>query len=433
MDVRKLAIEAIEKIVEKKGFTHIVVNEYLRKFILSDQDKSFFTKLVYGTVENLLTIEYYLEPFLKKRQKPWVKYLLYVSIYQLVYLKTPNYAVVDEAVSIANLKDRSIGGFVNAVLRNFLRNDLRDFSGLDEIETLSIKYSYPKWLIAYLLKDYSYEVVEKILIEFAKVKKTAVRVNTLLTTNEEVMERLTQDGITFEKSDLVKNGLLIDGNILDHELFKTGKIVIQDLAAQLVSEVVGPSEGAKVLDACAAPGGKSSHLSAIMNNTGTIIACDIHKHKQKLMDNLFKNNGNKNIITKIIDARLLKNEEEYINSFNYILADVPCSGLGVMGHKVDLKYQMNLESIEEIKILQSEILNSTWELLKPGGYYTYSTCTLNKEENEQQIQKFLKNRSDVEVVYERTILPFEHNSDGFYICKMRKIWWIQFIIIQEKN
>jgi 16S rRNA (cytosine967-C5)-methyltransferase len=421
MDVRKLAIEAIEKIVEKKGFTHIVVNEYLRKFILSDQDKSFFTKLVYGTVENLLTIEYYLEPFLKKRQKPWVKYLLYVSIYQLVYLKTPNYAVVDEAVSIANLKDRSIGGFVNAVLRNFLRNDLRDFSGLDEIETLSIKYSYPKWLIAYLLKDYSYEVVEKILIEFAKVKKTAVRVNTLLTTNEEVMERLTQDGITFEKSDLVKNGLLIDGNILDHELFKTGKIVIQDLAAQLVSEVVGPSEGAKVLDACAAPGGKSSHLSAIMNNTGTIIACDIHKHKQKLMDNLFKNNGNKNIITKIIDARLLKNEEEYINSFNYILADVPCSGLGVMGHKVDLKYQMNLESIEEIKILQSEILNSTWELLKPGGYYTYSTCTLNKEENEQQIQKFLKNRSDVEVVYERTILPFEHNSDGFYICKMRKI------------
>ncbi len=421
MDVRKLAIEAIEKIVEKKGFTHIVVNEYLRKFILSDQDKSFFTKLVYGTVENLLTIEYYLEPFLKKRQKPWVKYLLYVSIYQLVYLKTPNYAVVDEAVSIANLKDRSIGGFVNAVLRNFLRNDLRDFSGLDEIETLSIKYSYPKWLIAYLLKDYSYEVVEKILIEFAKVKKTAVRVNTLLTTNEEVMERLTQDGITFEKSDLVKNGLLIDGNILDHELFKTGKIVIQDLAAQLVSEVVGPSEGAKVLDVCAAPGGKSSHLSAIMNNTGTIIACDIHKHKQKLMDNLFKNNGNKNIITKIIDARLLKNEEEYINSFNYILADVPCSGLGVMGHKVDLKYQMNLESIEEIKILQSEILNSTWELLKPGGYYTYSTCTLNKEENEEQIQKFLKNRSDVEVVYERTILPFEHNSDGFYICKMRKI------------
>lgn len=421
MDVRKLAIEAIEKIVEKKGFTHIVVNEYLRKFILSDQDKSFFTKLVYGTVENLLTIEYYLEPFLKKRQKPWVKYLLYVSIYQLVYLKTPNYAVVDEAVSIANLKDRSIGGFVNAVLRNFLRNDLRDFSGLDEIETLSIKYSYPKWLIAYLLKDYSYEVVEKILIEFAKVKKTAVRVNTLLTTNEEVMERLTQDGITFEKSDLVKNGLLIDGNILDHELFKTGKIVIQDLAAQLVSEVVGPSEGAKVLDACAAPGGKSSHLSAIMNNTGTIIACDIHKHKQKLMDNLFKNNGNKNIITKIIDARLIKNEEEYINSFNYILADVPCSGLGVMGHKVDLKYQMNLESIEEIKILQSEILNSTWELLKSGGYYTYSTCTLNKEENEQQIQKFLKNRSDVEVVYERTILPFEHNSDGFYICKMRKI------------
>lgn len=420
MDVRKLAIEAIEKIVDKKGYSNIVVNEYLRKFILSDQDKAFFTKLVYGTVENLLTIEYYLEPYLKKRQKPWVKYLLYISIYQLVYLKTPSYAVVDEAVNIANLKDRSIGGFVNAVLRNFLRGELRSFSGLDEIDTLSIKYSYPKWLIAYLLKDYSYDVLEKILIEFSQVKKIGVRINTLLATKEEVIERLNADGFTYEESPLVNNGLLIEENIVDHELIKSGKLVIQDIAAQLVSEVVNPKEGDFILDVCAAPGGKSSHLSTLMNNQGSIIACDIHKHKIKLMESFFKHNGNTNIKTLNVDARLLK-DQGYINSFDHVLADVPCSGFGVMGHKVDLKYQINLESIEEIKDLQKEILSSTWELVKKGGYLTYSTCTLNKEENEMQIKNFLKNRVDVEVVYERTILPFEYHSDGFYICKMRKV------------
>lgn len=420
MDVRKLAIEAIEKIVDKKGYTNIVVNEYLRKFILSDQDKSFFTKLVYGTVENLLTIEFYLEPYLKKRQKPWVKYLLYISIYQLVYLKTPSYAVVDEAVNIANLKDRSIGGFVNAVLRNFLRGELRSFTGLDEIDTLSIKYSYPKWLIAYLLKDYSYEVLEKILIEFSLVKKLGVRINTLLTTKNEIIERLNIDGISYEESPLVKNGLLIGDNIIDHELIKSGKLVVQDIAAQLVSEVVDPKEGDIVLDACAAPGGKSSHLSSLMKNQGSIIACDIHKHKIKLMESFFKHNGNTNIKTLNVDARLLK-DQGYINTFDHVLADVPCSGFGVMGHKVDLKYQINLESIEEIKVLQAEILKSTWELVKKGGYLTYSTCTLNKEENEMQIKNFIENRVDAEVVYERTILPFEYHSDGFYICKMRKV------------
>lgn len=421
MDVRKLAIEAIEKIIDKKGFTHIVVNDYLRKFVLSDEDKSFFTKLTYGTVENLLTIEYYLDPYIgSKRQKPWIKYLLYVSVYQLVYLNTPEYAVVDSAVNIANVKDRAVGGFVNAVLRNFLRNPLRQIIEMDEIDTLSIKYSYPAWLVAYLLKDYSEETVEKILKEFSKVKKISVRVNTLKATKEEVIERLKSDGFEILESDLVENGLLIDGNITNHELLKNGKIVIQDLSAQLVSEVVNPKEGDNVLDACSAPGGKSSHLSAIMNNKGTIHACDIHSHKITLMEKLFKHNGNTNIKAQIVDARDLK-YHNLENSFDHVLADVPCSGFGVMGHKVDLKYQINLDSIEEIKKLQSEILETTWDLVKKGGYYTYSTCTINKEENEEQIKKFIETRNDYEIVYERTILPYEYNSDGFYICKMRKI------------
>lgn len=421
MDARKLAIEAIEKIVDKKGYTNIVVNEYLRKFELSEDDKAFFTKLTYGTVENLLTIAYLVEPYIgTKRQKPWLRYLIYISIYQLVYLNTPDYAVINEAVNIANVKDRAVGGFVNAVLRNFLRNPRREITGMDEINTLSIKYSYPAWLVAYLLKDYSYEVVENILVEFSKVKKTHIRVNTLKTTKEEVINVLTNYGLKVEDAPLVKTGLIVDGNITGHNLLKSGKIIIQDISAQLVSEVINPNEGEVILDVCSAPGGKSSHLSTLMKNTGTIYACDIHQHKIKLMEKYFTHNGNTNIKTLLVDARTVKNNFE-VSSFDHVLADVPCSGLGVMGHKVDLKYQINLDSIEEIKVLQKEILESTWDLVKKGGYYTYSTCTINKEENEEQIANFLSEHNDVEVVYERTILPFEYHSDGFFICKMRKI------------
>lgn len=421
MDARRLAIEAIEKIIDKKGYTHIVVNDYLGKFELSEEDKAFFTKLTYGTVENLLTIAYLLDPYIgSKKQKTWLKYLLYISVYQLLYLKTPDYAVINEAVNIANVKDRAVGGFVNAVLRNFIRNPKKEITGMDEINTLSIKYSYPAWLVAYLLKDYSIEEVEAIFIEFSKVKKAAIRVNTLKATKEEVINELRASGLDVEETDLVKNGLLVDGSIQNHKLLKNGKIIIQDLSAQLVSEVIAPIEGENVLDACSAPGGKSSHLSAIMNNTGTIHACDIHQHKIKLMEKFFNHNGNTNIKMQLVDARELKNYN-LEGSFDHVLADVPCSGFGVMGHKVDLKYQINLDSIEEIKELQKEILESTWELVKTGGTYTYSTCTINKEENEEQIENFIKDRKDVEVMYERTILPFEYHSDGFYICKMRKI------------
>ncbi len=420
MDPRKLAIEAVERIVDKGGFTHIVVNEYLKKFVLSEEDKAFFTKLTYGTVENLITIAYYLDPYIgSKRQKAWVKYLLYISIYQLVYLKTPEYAVVDSAVSIANIRDRAIGGFVNAVLRNFLRSPLREIAGLDEINTLSIKYSYPAWLVAFFLKDYSVEEVEKILEEYSKVKPTAFRVNTLKATKEEVMDELNNLSIEFEESKLANNFLLTPRNIQGTKLLKSGKIVIQDQAAGRVSEIVSPKESDYILDSCSAPGGKASHLSSLMNNKGRILACDIHQHKIKLMDKFFEHNGNTNIETLLVDARLIKDSYEE-ETFDSILADVPCSGLGVIGHKVDLKYQITFEAIEEIKVLQKEILESTWPLVKKGGYYTYATCTLNKEENEKQIKKFIKDRKDVEIVSEVTILPFEYHSDGFYICKMRK-------------
>jgi 16S rRNA (cytosine967-C5)-methyltransferase len=192
MNVRKLALEAIEKITRKKAFCNIVVNEFLNKFELSEEDRRLFTNLVYGTIQNLITIDFYLEPYIRrKKPKSWVKNLLYISVYQIVYLDIPKYAIVNESVDIANIKDKAIGSFVNAVLRNFLRNPLRSLDGYDDIQRLSIKYSHPMWLVAYLLKDYSLEVLEKILQENSLIKNDAIRINTLKTNKETIKTKLT--------------------------------------------------------------------------------------------------------------------------------------------------------------------------------------------------------------------------------------------------
>lgn len=419
MNVRKLAMEAIDKIINKGGFANIVINEYLQKYEFTVADKALFTKLVMGTVEYKLTLGYYLEPYLKKKQKPWVYVLLMLSVYQIVYLSIPDHAVVNEAVNIANLKDRYIAAFVNAVLRGFLRNELRSLDTLDKIERLSIEYSYPSWLVAYLLKDYSYDEVKKIFIINENPRKMPIRVNTLKTDIEKVKTRLTEDNIKYEVSPLVKNGLIVNESIINHQLFLRGQIIVQDIASQVVSEIVSPDENSNVLDLCSAPGGKTAHMAAIMNNTGEIHACDVYEHKLKLMKRNFKKLDVKNVNMQLIDARYVK---DYVKgeAFDYVLADLPCSGLGVLGHKVDLKYNITLDSINEIIKLQQEILESSYNLVKKGGYYIMSTCTINNSENEDQIRLFLNNHPEYEIVAERKILPYEYLTDGFYICKMRR-------------
>ncbi|HKM30075.1 MAG TPA: 16S rRNA (cytosine(967)-C(5))-methyltransferase RsmB [Bacilli bacterium] len=420
MNVRKIALEAIDKIINKKAFSNIVVNEFLNKFELSSEDKALFTNLVYGTIQNLMTIDFYIEPYiLRKKPKPWVKNLLYMSIYQLVYLDIPSYAVVNESVDLANVKDKAIGSFVNAVLRNFLRNPLRSLDGYDDLQRLSIKYSHPLWLVAYLLKDYRMEELEKILQENSGVKKDAIRINTLKTTKAEVIDKLLAEKIKYTETPLVKDGLIIHQAIVNNNLFTTGAITMQDISSQMVSEMAAPAPNSIILDLCAAPGGKSAHLSAIMGNTGTIFACDVYPHKIKLMEKTFARLGVNNVKTQLIDARNIANKVKE-ESFDYLIADVPCSGLGVLSHKVDLKYKITIKAIEEVEYLQEEILEKSYKLLKRNGFLVYSTCTINKDENEKQIAKFLRRHPDFEKVEEKIILPFEHQTDGFYICKLRR-------------
>ena len=419
MNIRKLALQAIEKILYKGGYANIVINEYLNKYELTDEERRLFTKIVLGTVEKKITLAYYLEPFLKKKQKPLINSLLLMSVYQLVYLNIPEHAVVNESVKLANSTDRMVGSFVNAVLRNFLRNELRSLDGLDEVQKLSVKYSYPTWLIAYLLKDYDYETVTKIVEFNDDVKHTAIRINTLKATYDEVVSVLEEEHVAYYQSDLVNDGLIVSESLINHELFKSGKITIQDIASQMVTEVCNPENDSIIIDLCSAPGGKTAHLASWMNNTGKIYACDVHPHKIKLMEKNFKRLGVNNVKTQLIDARevhkVVKDE-----SFDYVLADVPCSGLGVISHKSDLKYNISLQAINDIIVLQRQILDASYPLVKKGGYLVVSTCTINKSENEEQINHLIEKYPDLKVEYQKTILPFEYGTDGFFICKLKK-------------
>lgn len=419
MNVRHLALEAIVKILHQGGYSNIVINGFLSKYELSDENKALFTRLVKGTVEHQLTLNYYLEPFLKKKQKPWVQYLLLMSIYQIVFLNTPDYAAVNESVEIASLKDRGVAAFINAVLRNFLRNERRSLEGLNEISELSIRYSYPDWLVAFFLKDYTYKQVKQLFEEYESVSYESIRINTLKTTKEAVISTLQSEGIFFDVHPLVQNGLIVHQSMMHHRLFIDGHITIQDIASQLTSEILDPKPESIMIDLCSAPGGKTAHCSALMHNTGLIHACDIHEHKLRLMNKTFQRLGVTNVEAQLIDARRIKDHVHH-ESFDAILADLPCSGLGVIGSKMDLKYHMTKDIIDEVTALQAEILDATALLVKKGGTYVYSTCTLNKNENEYQIRRFIDRFPIFTIEYEQTLLPYEHHTDGFYICKMRR-------------
>lgn len=419
MNVRKLALDATSKILFDGAYSNIVINDTLKKYEFNEVDRALFTRLVLGTVEKKITLEYYLKPFLHKKPKPWVYCLLLMSIYQLVYLDIPDYAVVNEAVEIASIRDRSFGSFVNGVLRAFQRSDRPSIDNLKGIEYLSVKYSYPEWLVAYLLKEYDEQTLEKIFAYNENEKQMAIRINTLKATIDEIKDDFTEKGIEFIESDFVNNGLIVFEPLMRNKLFLSGKITIQDLASQKVAEILNPKKDSIVLDVCAAPGSKSAHLAAIMENSGKIFACDIYPHKIKLMNSNFSRLGVTNVSCQQIDARNLK---DYVKakSFDYILADLPCSGMGVMGHKVDIRYNLTLKSIEEIIKLQKEILDSIANLLKVGGRLVVSTCTFNKEENEKQIKDFIYNHPNYIVLEEVTYLPYEYGTDGFYICKLER-------------
>lgn len=441
--LRKNALEVLIRIEKDGGFSHLLLNQEINAKTLSSKDEALFTQIVYGTLERKQTLDYYLEQFIDSNKKIelWVKILLRISLYQMIYLdKIPDHAIIHEAVEIAKEKGhKGIQGFVNGVLRSVQRNGVADVSEIaDPLERLSIETSHPLWLVEHWVNQYSFETTEAICQANLKKKPIAVRTQPLKASRNTIIEQLEKEGFEVQASELSEQGIIIrKGNILTSELYQKGMLTIQDQSSMLIGEMIKAEPGMTVLDSCSAPGGKAAHIAEKMQNTGVIHAHDLHKKKVKLISDKAETLGLTIIHAQQGDARKLK-EKYQKESFDRILVDAPCSGLGVIGSKPEIKYEKSLEDIARLQVIQLDILNSTAGLLKINGLMIYSTCTIEKAENERVVQEFLKMNPDFEIdnmffkelpkalqasigvtEYGLQLFPHTHQTDGFFLSRLK--------------
>ena len=382
-------IESLVQILNQDGYTNIVVSDTIKHTNFTDYEKRLYTKLVYGVVENKILLDYLVQPLTSgKRIKPYLKNAIRVGVYSIDYLNIQDHYIVNSLVQTVKKKDYKASTFLNAILRKYLELPKRKIATGNYLQDLSIKYSINLELVELLQKQYP-DCIEEIL-SVKQDSKQSYRINTLKTNKEEIANLLNSKGIDYQIIDDVI--LITKENLINDELFKNGLIVAQDASSIKVGLVLNPNINTSILDMCSAPGSKAMHLAAILNNTGKIIACDIYEHKVKLIEE---------------------------NPFDYILMDVPCSGLGVLNHKPDIKYQMTIEKINSIKKDQEQIVENGLKYLKKGGIVLYSTCTINKDENELFIEKLLRKHPNFKILEELKYLPTSTN-DGFYICKLKE-------------
>ena len=340
-------------------------------------DKAFITSLVYGIVARKYTLDYIISQNSKIKLKKISKYILIIlrmGIYQLKYMdKVPESAAVNESVKLAKRYGHSASaGFVNGVLRSVIRNDV--LKPKDKYEKIAYEYSYPVNLCEKWCNDFGEEFTLKLLDSMNNPAPMSIRVNTLKITPDEL---ISEDN--FKKSELYENALLSDGfDVAENEFYKKGYIYPQDISAMFASIVLNPEKGERVLDICAAPGGKTTHIAQLMQNCGEIVACDVHEHKIGLIEKNAQRLGIDIIKTKLADA--VEFNSEFNKAFDKVLCDVPCSGYGIIRRKPDIKWK-DADNSQIIKTAK-EILTNASKYVKIGGELVFSTCTLNKEENE---------------------------------------------------
>ena len=438
MNIRKIIVEILDEVFYRGAYSNIELNRRLNNIDADPKDKALITEVVYGTIKYRKTIDVILENFVKTIDDidKDVLNILRSAVYQMKYLdRVPDYAVVNEAVNLSKIRAKNLSRFVNGVLRNYLRNKDKKFEGrLTGSAKLAYEYSFEKWMIDLLIAQYGAEVTEKILAGLNTRPAVTVRVNSLKADYDEVLETLENDGYDVEEGYICPEAIMIKkgSSIEKNELHKQGLISVQDESAMLVAPLLDPKEGDIVMDLCSAPGGKATHLSEMLMNTGKVYAFDIYEHKLDLIKENVERLGITNIETGIMDAAKL--EGKYVEFADKILLDVPCSGLGIIRKKPEIKWTKNGRELQNIAKIQTQILNNAWLYLKKGGELVYSTCTLNKRENEDIIERFLGRNKDASIektfigqndniIYNGdgsiTILPNEY-MDGFFMVKLKK-------------
>ena len=427
---RNIALKSLYEINIKQAYSNIVLNKFINenREKLSNLDINFISELVYGVVTWKLTLEYIIQKYSKtkiKKMSDWVKNILYLGSYQIIFLdKVPKSAAVNESVNLCKKYNFKSVGLVNAILRKIEKSDYEEISNItNSITRISLKYSMPEWIVKKFCDEYGEEETANICQTLNLRPNISVRINRLK-----------------GKMELGEKGILEDfrtitgtKNITKTKEYMEGNITIQDEAAGLSSFVLAPKEGEIVLDACSAPGGKTTYLAELMHNKGKIVAWDIYEERLKQVEQNAKRLGIDIIQTEVHDATKLK--EEYVEKFDKILLDVPCLGLGVIRRKPDIKWNRQEEDIKEISDIQFNILKTCSKYLKKNGTLVYSTCSMLKEENDAIIEKFIKEEKFETVNIEEQIpnefskittnnmvqfLPSQ-NHDGFFITMLKKI------------
>lgn len=434
INARSLAYEVLFTIIQEDGYSNITLNKYFNQYKVEEQDKRFISEVVYGTIKNKLYLEHILKSYSKGRVKPKVKIILLMSIYQLLYMdKTPNFSIIDEAVKLSKkIAGNITGKFVNGILRNIERNAKNlELKYKNETEQFCVENSCPKELFDILNKQFGKEKAQSIVVSFNQKSKNSIRYNPLKTTKSDLIEKL---GSAVSESEICKDSLILNKLNIDNSLFSNGYYIIQDEASALVASSIGlpVDKEYKILDTCAAPGGKSLHIASKYFNS-SLVSCDKYIHKLKLIEDNTAKLGISNIEIKEQDATI--NNSSFNDKFDIVICDVPCSGIGVIKNKPEIKYKITNSHVEEISKLQYQILNNSKKYVKNDGILMYSTCTIDKRENIENINKFLKENKNFRlenislnnsIVKARKngvleILPDEYSCDGFFIAKLRKM------------
>ncbi|MCA0988024.1 16S rRNA (cytosine(967)-C(5))-methyltransferase RsmB [Guptibacillus algicola] len=441
-NVREAALDVIEKINKNQAYSNLLLNETINKHKLNRKDIGLLTEIVYGTIQRQKTLDFYLDDFLTNRKKiqPWVISLLHLSLYQMTYLdRVPDRAVIHEAVEIAKKRGhKGISGMVNGVLRNVQRKGLKDFSSIsDDAERISIEKSHPLWLVQRWIEQFGIAETEAMCDENLQAPYVTARVNTMKTTVDNVLNDLSEAGLDVIKGELSEDAIkVVQGHLIETDVYKRGEVTIQDESSMLVARALDIESGQAVLDACAAPGGKTTHIAERLQGQGYVQSLDLHDHKIKLIKKQAERLGLTNVEAKALDSRLVTDEFEG-NSFDRILVDAPCTGFGVLRRKPDIKWSKKPEDVERITSVQRGILDSQASLVKPGGKLVYSTCTIEEAENQEIVASFLKEHPEfsfdttmkerlpkkVEAYVdggELQLLPHYFGTDGFYIATLTK-------------
>jgi len=447
-NIRETAFQILYKVLEEGEYSHLVLSRILREEAEAPKrDRAFVTHLVEATLEHRITIDYVLDKVSKtpvNKMKPVIRTILRMSVSQMMYMDSVlDSAVCNEAVKLAKSKGfQGLSGFVNGVLRNVVRMEgawkKEEFyreAGMEGVKYFSVRYSMPEWLCEYFVSTYGEKTAELILKGSGRNPKTTIRCNTSRIAEEKLIERLLKQGFCVEKGTYAKGAWYLSGyDTLDKiPEFQEGLFQVQDESSMLVAELAGLKKNDLVIDVCSAPGGKALHAANLLTECGggQVIARDVSEKKTDLIKENALRLKASNVTIQVKDA--LEIDETLLGKADVVIADLPCSGIGIMAKKPEIRYRIRPEDQKELVQLQKQMLSVVHRYVKPGGILMYSTCTINKEENEENAKEICekygfvpeldkerlpeKLRSESEFLQ---LLPGVHACDGFFIARLRK-------------